>query len=81
MKEITAYETSDGMLFTDARKAKDHQDDIIGEALDDLIPIDTAGHITRADRHKMLISMLGDKDLKRKIAVLYAALTFEDEED
>lgn len=74
MKEITAYRTTDGQLFTDERKAEAHQQDIIGEALDNLIANDTRGNITRADRYNMLTETMSDPDFKAKVSALFASL-------
>jgi hypothetical protein len=80
MKTIEAYQTSDGQIFSDDRKAKSHQDDIIGEMLDDLLPNDDRGNVTRSDRHNILMKQLKDPKLKTKIKALYEALTFSEEE-
>lgn len=78
MKVVDAYQTSDGKLFTNEDKAKSHQDDIIGEALDSLVA-DIGGNITRVDRHRTLLATMDDKDLIEKVTILYNALSFNDE--
>ena len=79
ISEVEAYQTSDGKLFTDDREAHSHQVDIIGQMLDDLIPDDDRGNITRSDRHNILMKMLNDVTLCDKIKKLHFALTFNDE--
>ena len=80
MRSIYAYETYDGKIFTNEREAKEHQGNIIGQMLDDLLPNDDRGNVTRADRFNLLTKQLADKDLKKKITELYNALHFGDEE-
>ena len=74
MKTIEAYETSDGTIFACEDKALAHQENVIGEMLDGLVPHDERGHMTRIDRHNLLIKMLGDTKLKAKILELHKAL-------
>lgn len=79
MREIEAYETSDGTLFMDEIAARKHQEDIIGEMLDGLVANDNRGNVTRNDRFQILMNMLKDPDLKVKVAALHAALTHGDD--
>ena len=81
MRIITAYQTSDGSIFTDDRKAKSHQEDIIGEMLDGLFPNDDRGNVTRADRYNILMKMIADPELKNKISNLNYALQHSNEND
>ena len=74
MKPINAYQTTDGNLFTSEKAATDHQIDLVGVALDTLIP-DTGGNITRTDRHKLLMAMIEDDNLAAKVEILQATLT------
>lgn len=78
MITLAAYQTSDGKLFTDESKAKEHQENLIGEALDDFLPYDDRGNVTRSDRHNILMKQLKDPDLKKKISNLYQILTYEE---
>lgn len=80
MKTIEAYQTSDGDIFDDERKAKAHQQNIIGELLDRLIPHDSRGNITRTDRHSQLMALMNDVELKVKINALYKAVNHNDDE-
>jgi hypothetical protein len=79
MKTIEAYQTSDGLLFYNDKKAKEHEENLIGELLDDLLPNDDRGNVTRADRHNILMKQLKDTKLKSKITALYETLTFSEE--
>jgi len=67
VKTVEAYMTTDDQLFICEMEAEKHQGDILGELLDELLPYDDRGNITRIDRHNILIKMLEGKDLKRII--------------
>ena len=77
-KRIEAYKTSDGQLFENEAKAEEHQQDIIGELLDTLLP-DTGGNITRADRHRLLLKMLESPTLTTTVNKLHRALNYTEE--
>tara|TARA_R110000868_G_scaffold47769_1_gene156199 strand:+ start:4832 stop:5077 length:246 start_codon:yes stop_codon:yes gene_type:complete len=79
-KQIEAYQTSDGQIFLEESIADSHQEDIIGEMLDDLVANDARGNVTRSDRHSILMTMIKDPQLKNKIAKLHHALTLKDED-
>jgi len=70
MKQIEAYQTSDGQIFDDEDKAESHQTDIIGELLDGLILDDPKGQFSRIVRRRILLAILDDPNLKSKIADL-----------
>jgi hypothetical protein len=76
IKQIEAYRTSDGRLFDDEDKARDHQTDIIGQLLDNLLPHDDRGNVTQSDRYNILTKQLSDPALRIKIAALHQALSF-----
>ncbi len=80
MKEITAYQTTDGRIFTDERSAKSHQQDLIGAALDNLVGNDNRGNITRVDRQSMLINTMKDPFFEGKVKALYNSLFFDEDE-
>ena len=80
MKTVYAYQCSDDALFTSERDAKAHQTDIVGEMLDGLLPHDDRGNVTMSDRHNMLMKMLDDTDLARKINELGQALNHQGDE-
>jgi len=75
MKEINAFQTSDGLVFTSERSAEEHQQDIIGVMLDGLVPDDDRGNVTRVDRHNILTKMIKDPTLGQKILALHNALS------
>lgn len=79
MKQIEAYQTSDGQIFLEETLAESHQKDIIGEMLDGLVANDARGNLTRVDRHSILMTILKDPQLKDKIAKLHHALQFNDQ--
>lgn len=80
MRQIEAYQTSDGKIFSTKLRAISHQEDIIGEMLDGLVAEDGRGNVTRSDRHSILMKMLKDPDLKKKIALLNLALQHTDDD-
>ena len=74
-REIEAYITSDGKLFTDEDKANEHQLNIVGELLDELLPNDDRGNVTRSDRFNLLTKMMNDEPkLKSLINELHVAI-------
>jgi hypothetical protein len=71
MKTITAYQSSDGMLFHDERKCRQHQTDIIGADIDGLLMMFELD-ITRSQQFKAVLTVMGKQpDL---ISVLRALL-------
>ena len=79
--QTTCYKTSDGLLFEDDKKARDHQENILGEALDDLLPHDDRGNVTRIDRYNLLTKIMADAELSRKINAIHRAINFTREND
>ena len=77
MKEVTAYQTSDGKYFEWENQARKYQDDIIGELLDTLLPHDDRGNVTMSDRHNLLMKMLTSKDTPVIITKLKEAYDHE----
>ena len=43
----SAFITNDGKLFTDQRKADAHQQDLLGQMLDDFLPYDDRGNLPK----------------------------------
>ena len=74
MKSIEVYKTTDGTYFEDYRKAADYQEDLIGAALDELMPDDPSGNVTRSARHNLLMQMLKDEGLLSKVEAVAEAL-------
>ena len=72
---ISAFITNDGKLFIDQRKADAHQQDLLGQMLDDFLPHDDRGNVTQTDRFNILMKMLDDKDLYKKVSGIYRLLT------
>jgi len=73
-KSIAAFIAYDGQLFTDRRKADAHQENLLGEMLDGLLPHDDRGNVTQVDRFNILLKMMQDEDLYKKIAKIYNLL-------
>lgn len=67
MKETIVYKTSDGKMFESKNKALSHQEDLLGEALDDFLPYDDRGNLTSVDRHNILMKQLKDPELGTKL--------------
>lgn len=70
MKIIEAYQTSDGRIFENCNDAESHQFDLVGEALDAFIPRCPNGRITEIDRHRLLLEILKQPDIKALISEL-----------
>ena len=78
IRKVLRFTTTDNKLFTDYKDALDHQEDLLGEALDSLIPYDSNGRITRSDRHDVLMQMINPNNretLTNKITYLYNMLS------
>lgn len=83
IREVEAYQTPDGKVFKDERKAIEHYNDLLGEELDGLLlwalskNERLAGNITRVDQHAILMEWMKDKDkLKGVIDKLYTYLNY-----
>lgn len=74
IEHVTAFRTPDDNLFLDENKAVEHLEDLIGQALDDLLPHDDRGNVTQNDRFNLLTKQLKDPKLKSKIATLHHLL-------
>ena len=71
MKTIEAYQASDGMLFHDERKCRQHQTDIIGADIDGLLMMFELD-ITRNQQFKAVFTVMGKQP--ELISVLRALL-------
>lgn len=71
---VTVYKTTDGELHVNEFDAIEHQMNLIGEALDDLIADDSRGNITRACMHSLLMNTMSDEQFKKKVVALYTAV-------
>lgn len=76
---VIAFKTSDGKLFESDSKAIEHQENIVGELLDGMLPHDDRGNVTHIDRHNLLMKQLEDPNLKDYINKLYVALNYTKE--
>jgi hypothetical protein len=76
-KTVVCYQTYDGKLFTDDRKAKEHSDDLLGEELDGLFKLANMD-IERSRQMKALLTLMKDrKALKQSIDKLHGILNFQ----
>ena len=80
MKEINAYQCSDGSIFTDDRNAKAHEDDLLGQEIDGLLKL-YGLDITRNQEYKGCLSVMGKRQkLKEAAAAILAILNHQEEE-
>lgn len=69
MREVEAYQTADGQLFSCEARARAHEDDLIGETIDELLTLAingnerTAGNVTRTDQYQMALTLLRERRL------------------
>lgn len=72
MKTIEAFECSDGSIFNCEDKAKQHEDDLLGQELDSLLKLfKFGGQLTRNDEYKgLMILMNNRKELKQSIRAI-----------
>lgn len=84
MREITAYQSVNGVVHLSERAAIAADEDCIGEAIDALLTGAVAackGNVTRNDQYRMALYMLTNRaELATHIATLNRYLT-EDEGD
>ena len=74
MREITAYQCSDGSLHTDEEKARAHEDDLLGQELDGLLRL-FALDITRVQEYRGLMRVMQNrKDLRVSILAILKSL-------
>jgi len=73
-REVEAYQTSDGKLFIDEEKATRHQTDLIAVMADELVPVDDGGWMTYRARHRQVVKMLADPELRQKLVSMANAL-------
>jgi hypothetical protein len=80
MKEINAYQCSDGALFTDDRNAKAHEEDLLGQEIDGLLKL-YGLDITRSQEFKGCLSVMGKrKELAEAAAAILAILNHSKED-
>ena len=79
MKEINAYQCSDGIVFTDEARAKAHEDDLLGQELDGLLRLFELD-ITRNQEYKALLCAMKKRDaLKTALSALIEILEFNED--
>mgnify|MGYP003438001691 CR=1 FL=1 len=79
MKTIEAYQCSDGSIFDDERKAKAHDDDLLGAELDGLLRLFDLDN-SRHQEHKALLKVMGKrKELKQSIDSILQILEYTGE--
>lgn len=67
MREVSAYQTADGQLFACEKRAREHEDNLIGETIDELLMLAingnerVAGNVTRVDQHQMALTLLRER--------------------
>lgn len=76
MLTTEVYQTSDLKIHNNEKKALKHQVDILGELLDDFLPNDNKGNVTRSDRFNLLIKQMTDKELFNKIQQLNFVVSY-----
>lgn len=62
MRQMECYKTSDGLLFEDEDKAQAHEDDLIGEELDEFFRLHFEFDTRRSDIYRGILKVLKNKD-------------------
>jgi hypothetical protein len=73
MKEINAYQCSDGAIFPDERLAKAHEDDLLGQEIDGLLKLYKLD-ISRNQEYKGCLAVMQNRQELRKAASLILAI-------
>ena len=79
MREITAYQCVDGSLFQDERKAKAHEDDLLGAELDGLLRLFELD-ISRHQEYKAILSCMKKRNDLLKATKAIVMLLEDDNE-
>lgn len=61
MRKITAYECVDGSIHEDERKAKAHEEDLLGQELDGLLRLFELD-ITRQEEYRALLGIMKKRE-------------------
>lgn len=81
MKNINAYLCSDGLVYTNEKKAIDHEDDLLGQEIDGLLKL-YGLDITRNQEYKgCLFVMKKREQLKIAVISILKILNHEDNEE
>jgi len=79
MRTIEAFQSVDGSIHLSERKALEHDDDCIGEAIDALLTGAVAacnGNVTRSDQYRMALYLMNNKgELRATCATLHNYLS------
>ena len=79
MIEISAYKCCDGMMFEDEKKAREHENDLLGQELDGLLRLFDLD-ISRNQEYKALLSVMKKrKELSESISAILNILNHESE--
>jgi len=81
MQSTLVYKTSDGKVFEREAEAFSHQQDLIGEELDGFIPYDKRGELSRIAKHDILLEILNDQNLEKKLHKLLKLVQHLNAED
>jgi hypothetical protein len=73
MREISAYQCSDGAIFDDERNAKAHEDDLLGQEIDGLLRL-YGLDISRNQEYKGCLSAMGKREELKKSALAILAI-------
>jgi hypothetical protein len=81
MKEITAYQCSDGLIFSSEEKAAAHDEDLLGQELDGLLRLFELD-ITKNQEYKALIcAMKKRKELKSALTLILKIIKHSENEE
>ena len=80
MQEISAYQCSDGALFTNEDKAKAHEEDLLGQELDGLLRLFELD-ISRNQEFKGILSAMKRREEVKTAAAAILAILNHNQED
>ena len=76
MIEISAYKCCNGMIFEDEEKAREHEDDLLGQELDGLLRLFEL-EITRNQEYKGILSVMKKrKELSEAVEAILNILNY-----
>jgi len=78
MKEIEAYQCSDGAIFEDEKKAQAHEDDLLGQELDGLLRLFQLDITRNQEFSGILSAMKRRKELMPAIRAILNILEFQE---
>lgn len=70
MREITAYQCADGSIHEDERKAKAHDDDLLGAELDGLLRLFALNLTRNQEFSGILAAMKKRKELQESVKLI-----------